>query len=124
MNIMVNKNYKKGYVFELKIKHLLEDKGYYVMKSGGSHGIFDLIAFDDTCIYGLQLKNNCNLTQKEKEILFNLPVPKSFFKGIVIKAKNNTLLEFFGKQPEFNDKKKLIFSITSQRSVQKNDSNI
>lgn len=39
-----NLNYVNGITFERKLKHLLEDRGWYVMRSAGSHGIADLIA--------------------------------------------------------------------------------
>lgn len=41
---MSNKNYIRGYVIERKAKKELEGKGYYCMRSSGSHSVFDLIA--------------------------------------------------------------------------------
>lgn len=51
--------YKKGVAFERRIKYWLEEKGYYVIRSAGSHGIFDLIAIPKNRmeIYGIQLKS-------------------------------------------------------------------
>lgn len=37
-------NYQRGYHFERKIRKYLENKDFYVMRSGGSHNIADLIA--------------------------------------------------------------------------------
>lgn len=41
---MPNKKYIRGANFERKIKKQFEEKGYYVMRSAGSHGAADLIA--------------------------------------------------------------------------------
>lgn len=39
----MNKNYRKGYRWELEVKHWLEKNGWLVIRSAGSHGI-DLVA--------------------------------------------------------------------------------
>lgn len=56
---MVNHNYRRGANFERKIANKLRQKGYYVMRSSGSHGIFDLIAIDFKSghIKFIQIKN-------------------------------------------------------------------
>lgn len=36
----------KGIRYEYQIKDLLTDEGYYVIRSAGSHGLFDLIAIN------------------------------------------------------------------------------
>ncbi|MEM0162723.1 MAG: restriction endonuclease [Thermoproteota archaeon] len=36
-------NYAKGYRFERKLKKMYEERGYYVTRSSGSHGV-DLVA--------------------------------------------------------------------------------
>jgi Holliday junction resolvase len=38
--------YKKGARYEYYVKQLLEEKGYLVVRTAGSHGPFDLIAID------------------------------------------------------------------------------
>ena len=42
---MTNKNYVSGRAFEYRRKEAWEAKGYQVIRSAGSHGPFDLIAF-------------------------------------------------------------------------------
>lgn len=41
---MVNKNYNRGRAFEYRVKKHLEGKGYFVVRSAGSKGAFDLVA--------------------------------------------------------------------------------
>jgi Holliday junction resolvase len=43
--LMPNKKYIKGANFERKIKKLYESYGYLVIRSSGSHGVADLVAF-------------------------------------------------------------------------------
>ncbi|MCC6051572.1 MAG: hypothetical protein LM580_12740 [Thermofilum sp.] len=38
--------YKRGARYEYYVKQLLEEKGYLVVRTAGSHGPFDLIAVD------------------------------------------------------------------------------
>ena len=38
--------YKKGARYEYYVKQLLEEEGYLVVRTAGSHGPFDLIAID------------------------------------------------------------------------------
>jgi Holliday junction resolvase len=38
--------YRKGARYEYYVKQLLEEKGYLVVRTAGSHGPFDLIAID------------------------------------------------------------------------------
>ena len=42
---MVNKKYNKGYRFELEVKKFLEQQGFLVFRSAGSHSPVDLVAF-------------------------------------------------------------------------------
>ena len=37
--------YQRGASFERRVKKYLEEKGYYVIRSAGSHGFGDLVAF-------------------------------------------------------------------------------
>jgi len=41
-------NYQKGRAFEYKIKKILENRGFIVFRTAGSHGLFDLICFKKT----------------------------------------------------------------------------
>ena len=43
--------YQKGRSYEYTIMHAYKKKGMYVIRSAGSHGLFDIIAFDGEDIY-------------------------------------------------------------------------
>jgi Holliday junction resolvase len=49
-------NYRRGYEFERQIKKILENKNYFVMRSSGSHTLFDLIAVNKFEIKLIQAK--------------------------------------------------------------------
>lgn len=58
---MPNKHYKVGYTLERDVKKALEEQGYTVFRSAGSHSQADLIALDktgygDECIPGPEVR--------------------------------------------------------------------
>lgn len=66
-------SYKKGAVFEHRIKKDLEKLDFYVLRSAGSHGIADLVAlkFGETLL--IQAKcNELTLNYKEWNALVSL----------------------------------------------------
>jgi hypothetical protein len=71
---MANKNYVAGRRVEYLMKQELEDWGYYVIRSAGSKGAFDLAAFDQT-------------------ELFNHPVRLIQLKAVKTEAEKNRLLK-------------------------------
>jgi Holliday junction resolvase len=66
--------YRKGARYEYYVKRLLEEKGYLVFRTAGSHGPFDLIAFDgqNKVILLVQVKKSKYISNKEKEALKTL----------------------------------------------------
>lgn len=61
-------NYKKGRNYEYYVKEKLEKAGFFVVRSAGSHGVFDLIAVDlKGNIYGIQVRKNGYLSKNEIE---------------------------------------------------------
>jgi Holliday junction resolvase len=52
---MVNKRYRKGYLFEIRVKKYLERLGYKVFRAAGSKPL-DLIALSDKEIYLIECK--------------------------------------------------------------------
>jgi Holliday junction resolvase len=60
-------SYKKGYRLENAVFHFFEANGFYVARSAGSHGVFDVIAVRRGVVYGIQCKRNGKLTRAEKE---------------------------------------------------------
>lgn len=69
--------YKKGRSFEYFIKEKLEKRGFYVIRSAGSHTLFDLIAISDTKILLIQCKKYKNMTFKRANSLLN-SIAKTF----------------------------------------------
>ena len=67
-----NKNYVQGRAFEYKIATLFRRKGYYVVRSAGSHGPADLVAVKK----GLQpiliqcKTGNAGISTDERDILY------------------------------------------------------
>jgi len=62
--------YKKGAKYEYRIKHKLEENGWFVVRSGGSHGIVDLIAIHPHLheIKVIQCKTNlANMSDNQKK---------------------------------------------------------
>lgn len=58
--------YAKGRRFEYRVRDLLEESGYYVIRSAGSKGIVDLAAFKITVVLFIQCKNNSNALSHEE----------------------------------------------------------
>lgn len=63
---MTNKNYISGRRWEYKVKDQWEKDGYVVIRASGSHGDFDLVAFNPHLVdmpYFIQ----CKRTRSESE---------------------------------------------------------
>lgn len=80
--------YKRGIRYERKIKQELESEGYIVTRSSGSHGIFDIIAFNDKHVRLIQCKalkkeSNSNFSKLKNE-LKQLKVPNCCSKELWI----------------------------------------
>ncbi len=72
---MVNKNYKRGRRWEYYVRNWLLDRGWFVVRSAGSHGI-DLVAIkkidNEIKIRFISCKINSGLlTKREKDELLN-----------------------------------------------------
>lgn len=63
--------YKKGRRFEYKVKKELEEQGYYVIRSAGSRGVFDLIAIKWDEVLGIQCKLG-KVSEKEIKEMFEV----------------------------------------------------
>ncbi len=70
--------YATGYRAEREAKMLLEQEGYYVIRSSGSHGLVDLAAFSNKDIRLISLKvigfNEKRVFQKHQQELKAIPV--------------------------------------------------
>jgi len=62
---MANARYIKGYNFETAIKKKLEKAGFYVCRSGGSKGVFDLLAVKNDLVLGIQCKYDGRIYEYE-----------------------------------------------------------
>lgn len=65
--------YQKGRSYEYYIKYNLERAGFYVIRSAGSHGPFDLIALDKNGnVYGIQVKKNKYINRQLRSEMCNV----------------------------------------------------
>ena len=69
-------NYQKGYRLELLAKRELIAKGYYVVRSAGSHGACDLIALNQKEILLIQVGMQGAKDEQDFELLRRVPAPK------------------------------------------------
>lgn len=60
-------SYAKGRNFEYYIKQKLEKDGCFVIRSAGSHGVFDLIAIKNGIAWGIQCKKGGYISKAEKD---------------------------------------------------------
>jgi Holliday junction resolvase-like predicted endonuclease len=67
--------YRKGYRAEKKVRRILEQAGYHVVESRGSHGPVDLVALRDDYVLLVQVKCNRSPSKKEEDALRRVPGP-------------------------------------------------
>ena len=71
---MTSRIYQNGRAKEYRQKKKLEELGYIVLRTAGSHGFADLIAIKENEIIFIQVKpRDCSETEKQK-ILSTIPV--------------------------------------------------
>lgn len=95
-----NKNYQRGRANEYKAMRILENAGYTCCRSAGSHGKFDIIAFNTTGLRLIQCKTNGNYTPLEIEALKefkNLPPGSSKELWVFWTGKSIPTIEKFQK---------------------------
>jgi len=64
--------YSKGARLERRVKKLLENLGFFVVRSAGSRGPFDLVAFK-CIVFGIQVKTHrYNITVDEKDVMLEV----------------------------------------------------
>ena len=103
-NLRTMNNYAKGRAFEYRVKKALEERGYYVIRSAGSHSITDLLAFDSKCrIYLIQCKyGKARLSKEEKAKI--IETLKKFPRLTFLLAVNESGLTFYRLEVK-NDRK-------------------
>lgn len=67
--------YSSGRAFEWRVLHALEDAGWIPMRSAGSHGIADLVAFCDHRVAVIQCKTDGALYGEQYNALASLAGP-------------------------------------------------
>lgn len=76
---MVNANYVKGRAFEHRVRKIKESNGYTVVRSAGSKGAIDLIAWDQFSFELIQCKiynaNTKKPLRTDIELLKTVPTP-------------------------------------------------
>ena len=86
-------NYQAGASIERRVKEKLEAKGYYVIRSAGSHGVADLVVITPTLVELIQIKAykgrmpNYKKLKEYKEFQ-ELQVPKNVKKFIMLYKRN------------------------------------
>ena len=73
---MPNRKYEKGRRAEYKTMRLLSDDGYTCIRTAGSHGHYDIIAWDAYNILFIQVKVDCVPSSKEIQKIVETPFPK------------------------------------------------
>lgn len=81
---MPNKNYLKGRRKEYEVMKALKAEGYAVVRSAGSHGIWDICAVRKEHVLLLQVKYGCGIDKEELALFGVLPVPEYTKKEIWI----------------------------------------
>lgn len=68
-------NYTRGRAFEYAIKHDLDSRGFWTLRSAGSHGIVDLVAVsldgEGTLLF-VQAKRDGRISPADRKILCNI----------------------------------------------------
>lgn len=72
-------HYEKGARLERELKAKLEKDGYYCIRAAGSHGLFDLMAWNDHEVLLIQCKTR-KPSKKEMVELCQLECPDNFVK--------------------------------------------
>ena len=68
-------NYEKGRAAEYKAMHQLRADGYAVLRTAGSHGMYDVIAWNPDTVRFIQIKRDCKPTKGELAALEAAHVP-------------------------------------------------
>jgi len=71
-----NSGYRKGKYYERKTRAILENQGYYTIRSGASKGIWDIVAIKEDSIKLIQVKactSSVSKAEMNKMVLFKAP---------------------------------------------------
>ena len=83
---MPNRKYEKGYRLELEAKKILEDLGYYVIRSAGSKSAVDLTALSGAGIVLVQVGTKGGKGKADIDKLKAVPCPAGVLKRMWLKV--------------------------------------
>lgn len=78
---MPNKNYISGRNFEYRVKKYLESKGYFVLRSAGSHTPVDLLAVHPIYYHILVIQCKHGTSRTNKKSLSDLNITANYFEN-------------------------------------------
>lgn len=78
---MTNRNYVSGRNFEYKVKKHLESRGYFVIRSAGSHSPVDLLAVNPTYYHILVIQCKHGKSRMNKKSLSDLNITANYFEN-------------------------------------------
>jgi Holliday junction resolvase len=68
-------HYTKGRRAEYRAAAMLRDRGYFVVRSAGSRGLWDLVGIDAQTVRLIQVKSGCKPTTEEMREMAALATP-------------------------------------------------
>lgn len=73
---MPNRNYRRGRAYEYRVVKMLEATGFTATRTAGSHGCFDVMAFNGQQLRLIQVKcGDATMSPAERETFRSLHVP-------------------------------------------------
>lgn len=104
---MPNKNYISGKNFEYKVRDYFVNKGYFVVRSAGSKGIADLVAFNsrNAAEYPLLIQCKHHAINK-KEIIKNAKTIQHLYIDFIVASMVKRKLTFY-KYENYDDNPEL-----------------
>lgn len=88
---MTLRSYIKGRNIEYKVKKWLEEKGYYCIRSAGSHGIIDLFCGNGKKLLAIQVKTSLSQIKQEELKKLRAAAEKLKAKPVIIDKELNML---------------------------------
>jgi len=95
---MPNRNYDRGRTLEYRTIKNFEDMGCTAIRSAGSHGLTDVIAWNRRCFWLVQIKSgSARMTPADIERFREMPAPPNAIKQIHQYVKNKGKWELIVK---------------------------
>lgn len=92
------KSYPKGTYYERKARKVLEEDEFYVVRSAGSKGIWDLVAINRKKVRLIQVKADSLPTKEEKKTMQLFQCPTNTKKELWIYKKRKWEVIHYGGQ--------------------------